>query len=712
MGDEIKNVDPMQEADGPLLRPRFVPEKPAQIRIDPARSIAGMFVIKFVEGSHVRLSANGLIVDEKAILAHTDEPQRLARAGLDAVMAAKELEAVSETLRTFHDSDGFAISSMFRPPDFVYSMEDIKADMPFQEKDELEQRAGEELADLDLYYVAFANEFKNLDAQQDFMNRLNALRIIEQVYAAVPAEGADPPPTPDISGAQGYLGPAPMGLDAFYAWGQRGGRGEEVRLIDVEYDWVTDHEDFPPASQMFCDGRPFIAGLGRRGAPYVRDGSEHGTAVMGIIASPMNGLGITGFAINVQYGLVSTVRTLDWAWAGLVALFSGENLHGRASSVLVANAIQFAVDQLRPGDILLVEQHVPGPGAGRPSTGDPQWEYVAMEYYQECFDVIRRATARGIVVVEAAGNGSQNLDTIPYGRRFFPNVRHSRALLVGGSGPGDNRPNGSTNSSQRLDVHAWGDNVVTIGYGIEVNNLNTPPFEGTRPSNRLYSNGFGGTSSASAIIAGAVASLQGICRTSGRPPLMPIQLANILSATGSPQQGTISEIEDRPIGKQPDLRSAIPQAIASGGFNGPGIYFIRSKWSRKVLDIDISWFRGQDNGQPLVQQDFHGGLNQQFEVVSAGPGPFWVFPRHTRRKVLDVTGISTADGAGLQQWALVNGANQRFLIEPWNGYYRIMATHDGKVLDVAAFSQDNGARIQQWTWLRGDNQLFEFIPVR
>lgn len=708
MGNEIKDVDSTQGAEGPLLRPRFVPEKQVQVSIDPAHSIAGMFVIKFVEGSHVRLGATGLMVDEKAILAHPEEQQRLARADLDALMAVKELDVVSETLRVFRDSYGFDINYMFRPPDFVYSAEDAKADMPFQEKDELEQRAGEELADLDLYYIVFAREFKSLEVQQDFMNRLNPLHIIEQVYATVLAEGADPPPTPDLSGSQGYLGPAPMGLDAFYAWGQRGGRGEEVRLMDIEYDWVTDHEDFPPASQMFCDGRPLIPGLGGRGAPYVRDGSEHGTAVMGIIAAPMNGRGITGFAVNVQYGLSSTVRTLDWAWAGLVALFSGENLHGRATSVLVANAIQFAADQVRPGDILLVEQHAPGPSTGRPSSGDSQWEYVAMEYYQECFDVIRRATARGIIVVEAAGNGSQNLDTLPYGRRFFPNVRHSGALLVGGSGPGDNQPNGSTNSSQRIDVHAWGGNVVTIGYG----DGNDTPFDMSRPINRFYTQQFGGTSSASAIVAGAVSSLQGIRRAAGRPPLTSVQLTNILSTTGSPQRGTVLEIEARPIGKQPNLRAAIPRAISSDGFNGPGIYFIRSKWSGKVLDIDISWFRGQDNGQPLVQQDFHGGLNQQFEVVSAGPGPFWIFPRHTRRKVLDVTGVSTTDGAGLQQWTLVNGGNQRFLIEPWNGYYRIMATHDGKVLDVTAFSRDNGARIQQWTWLEGDNQLFEFISVR
>jgi serine protease len=701
MGHEVKNPEVMQESEGPLLQPRFVPEKPEKIIIDPASSIAGLFIIKFVEGSHMRLSEKGLMVDEKAILSNPGEQQRLARAGLNFDMVMAELEGVSQVLYAFRDSHGFELNYIFRPADFLYSVDDAKADTPFREKDELEQRAREELADLDLYYVAFAKEFKDLDAQQNLMNQLNMFRIIEQVYAAVPTEGAQT--TPDISAQQGYLGSAPTGLDALYAWNQPGGRGDGVRLIDVEYDWVTDHEDFPPASQMFWGGRPRCA--------YDGNGSEHGTAVMGIIAAPGNGLGITGFAPNIQYGLSSVCRPFDYAWGGIVATFSGEAFGGRANNVVVANSIQLAADGLLPGDILLIEQHTPGPSTGQPCPEGGncgQWEYVAMEYYQESFDVIRRATARGVIVVEAAGNGTQNLDMAIYGRRFAPNIRHSGALLVGGSGAGDNMPNGSTNSSQRIDVHAWGANVVTLGYGID----GVAPFDNARPINRFYRNSFGGTSSASAIIAGAVASLQGIRRTSGYPPLTPVQLTNILNATGSPQRGTTLEIEARPIGKQPDLRAAIPRATATGGFTGPGIYVIRSKWSSKVLDIDISFFRGQDNGQPLVQQDFHGGLNQQFEIVSAGPGPFWIFPRHTRRKVLDVTAVSTADGAGLQQWSLVNGANQRFLIEPFNGYYRIMATHDGKVLDVTAFSRENGARIQQWTWRGGDNQLFEFIPVR
>ncbi|HYG83113.1 MAG TPA: RICIN domain-containing protein, partial [Pyrinomonadaceae bacterium] len=243
----------------------------------------------------------------------------------------------------------------------------------------------------------------------------------------------------------------------------------------------------------------------------------------------------------------------------------------------------------------------------------------------------------------------------------------------------------------------------------------TPPFDGApRPINRFYTNSFSGTSSASAIVAGAVASLQGARRASGRPALTPIELTALLRATGSPQLGGPAAVVARPIGVQPNLQAAINAATASaGGFAGPGFYVIRSKSSGKVLDVDVSWFRGQNDGQRLIQWDYHGGLNQQFEIADAGGGKHWLLPRHTGgRTVLDVSGMSPMNGATIHQWGLNHMDNQRFIIQPVGGYYRIIAAHSGKALDVPAFSRDNGVGIQQYQINGGDNQLFEFMPIR
>jgi hypothetical protein len=688
-----------------VLSPRVVWDKPAKITIDPARAIAGGFVIKFAEGSHVRLGANGLFVDDKAIQANAEEQLRLTRAGLNPADAALELANVSSLLSAAQSTYGFNVTWGLRPSSFVYSTSDPNADAPFREKGELEQRAGEELADLDLYYVVHAKDFHDLPAEQDLINRLNTSRVVEQVYPLAPAEGAQAAgPTPDISRQQGYLSPAPLGVDGLNARTRPGGRGEGVRLIDVEYDWVTDHEDFPPTDppQLFWGGRPLC--------PYVRSASSHGTAVMGVIAARNNGLGITGLAPNVQYGLSSVCRPADYAWAFLVALFSGDNVAGRTHNMAVANAIGLAASALRPGDVVLVEQHTFGPSTGVPceargSCGN--WEWVPMEYYPESFDVIRRATAQGVIVVEAAGNGSQNLDQAVYGNRFTSPGRHSNAVLVGASGAGDRRPASFSNSSARIDVHAWGMGVVTLG-SLNGDDTGPPPFDSPlRSPTRYYTNSFGGTSSASAIVAGAVASLQGARLASGRLPLMPTEVRTILHATGTPQAGAF----DRPIGAQPNLRAAIDLATsASGSFVGPGSYTIRSRSSGKVLDIDVAWWHGQDNGQPLMQWGSHGGLNQQFQVIDAGGGAFTLLPRHSL-KAVDVTAASLADHAPLQQWTRHGGDNQRFRIEPVGSFYRIVAVHSRKVLDVPDASRDDGARIQQMPWNGGDNQLFQFIPL-
>ena len=63
---------------------------------------------------------------------------------------------------------------------------------------------------------------------------------------------------------------------------------------------------------------------------------------------------------------------------------------------------------------------------------DPdQFEFVAMEYWDSYFDAIKNATARGIIVVEAAGNGGMDLDSSIYGGKFDRSVRDSGAILVG-----------------------------------------------------------------------------------------------------------------------------------------------------------------------------------------------------------------------------------------------------------------------------------------
>ena len=65
----------------------------------------------------------------------------------------------------------------------------------------------------------------------------------------------DPPPPPTVnwqndprSKNQGYLEPAPNGIDAKYAWTCTGGDGAGTNVVDLEYGWDLNHEDLVSTS--------------------------------------------------------------------------------------------------------------------------------------------------------------------------------------------------------------------------------------------------------------------------------------------------------------------------------------------------------------------------------------------------------------------------------------------------------------------------------
>jgi hypothetical protein len=100
------------------------------------------------------------------------------------------------------------------------------------EKEVLEQRSGRKLADKTLYYRMRAPAPIELAR---LIDELNALDIVERAYAEpLPMP---PPVTPDFTDMQGYLDPAPSGIDAAVADEVCGARGENVRVIDIEYSW-------------------------------------------------------------------------------------------------------------------------------------------------------------------------------------------------------------------------------------------------------------------------------------------------------------------------------------------------------------------------------------------------------------------------------------------------------------------------------------------
>jgi subtilisin family serine protease len=316
--------------------------------------------------------------------------------------------------------------------------------------------------------------------------------------------------TPSFESYQGYLGPAPHGIDAPAAW-RRGYRGAGVWFADVEGGWNTKHEDLPGDRITHVAGRP------------MRDPGwqAHGTAVLGEVVGRDNGKGVVGIAPDVERVFTASI-----------------------SGVAVADAIDRTARRLRAGDVLLIELQTAG----------PRGRWLPVEYWDDVYDAIRAATDRGVVIIEAAGNGAENLDHPEYERKFDRARRDSGAIMIGAGGPPrdgfrDREKLDFSNYGGRVDVQGWGRKVATLDYG----DLQAcDEAEDKAPRDRHYTNEFSGTSSASPIVAGAAVILEGVARAKGRV-LAPRELRDLLRRTGTPQAGDTS----LQIGPRPDLARAI-----------------------------------------------------------------------------------------------------------------------------------------------------------
>jgi len=334
------------------------------------------------------------------------------------------------------------------------------------------------------------------------------------VPGSTTASDSCPVKTPPYHERQGYLRQAPGGIDAPAAWAKPGGRGEAVWFADVEGAWNTAHEDVP-ADRIHAIGRPI------RGRLW----EMHGTAVLGEVLSRENDLGMVGIAPNVARVITSSV-----------------------ADVSAAAAIDLAQAELRAGDVLLIELHAIG----------PRDRFLPMEFWDDVFEVIQIASARGVVVVEAAGNGAEDLDHEDYKGKLERRGRDSGAIMVGAGAPAvdgwtDRSRLDFSNYGSRVDVQGWGRMVATLDYG---------DLQGCDATGRKYTEQFGGTSSASPIVAGAALLVESIVKTEKGCPLSPRDLRALLVATGSPQTDGPHGRAKQNIGPRPDLSGAIKRALA------------------------------------------------------------------------------------------------------------------------------------------------------
>ncbi|TET45145.1 T9SS type A sorting domain-containing protein [candidate division TA06 bacterium] len=414
------------------------------------------------------------------------------------------------------------------------------------------------------------------------------LEALDGIMLARPVPKPTPPPLPpDYEPQQGYLDPAsstPTGIDAEYAWTQPGGDGTGVTVCDLEYSWKYNHTDIPKALNSQINSNVFD--------PFSDD--NHGTAVIGELVSDTSGSwGTTG----ICYG--ASLKTC------------GTNYGSPTPTWNVPGAMTVAIANLTAGDVILLEQQWDYTGS---------WGFVPIEWwlnyspspqsYNGVYAAIVNAVSNGIHVVEAGGNGNIDTDLLTW-------YGNSGAIIVGAGGAytGGFYPEGDlerlsfSSYGSRFDLQGWGEDVVTTGYG---------DLYSAEGDTLWYTNSFSGTSSASPIVAGAVACCVGYwtANISSTPP-SPAYVRTLLTNTGTPQIFPPSGS----IGPRPDLAAAFaampPPSLTVTNTNDTGTGSLR-------------WAITQANTRP--------GLDTiDFNIT--GPGPHTIQPPTPLPSITDMSGV-------------------------------------------------------------------------
>lgn len=326
------------------------------------------------------------------------------------------------------------------------------------------------------------------------VQELKALPMVETAYAEpLPA----PPPSTSYVNLQRYLTAAPDGINSTFAKTYPGENGSQTTIFDLEYSWNYEHEDLTRArGALIANGTP--------SDPFADN--NHGTAVLGQMAADDNTFGVTGITPGVNLRLI--------------------NVYNRERGYDLLGALYITAFMSKPGDIILIEQQTWGP---TPQEAD----YVPVEWVPAYYDAIKALSDSGRIIVEAAGNGNQNLDDVTwYGSSFPMGKPHSGALIVGAGTHCDGTPSPRSrwflsNYGKRVNLQGPGECVATTGYGDL--NFNAGP-------NAYYTAYFSGTSSAAPVVAAAAASLiSAYKQLNNGAVLKPAEVAYILAITGTPQ---------------------------------------------------------------------------------------------------------------------------------------------------------------------------------
>lgn len=378
-------------------------------------------------------------------------------------------------------------------------------------------RSNEKIENLNNYYIYKCSDIKEIYQIRRMLKKYKCVEYCNREYRTIVTS----PPSNSYEGSQSYLHNSAVGINASTFWSTYSNRGVNVKIADIENGVNVNHQDlqsFTAVSNSSID-------------------ADHGTSVAGMLISKNNGWGTTGIVSDCQYFFFSS----------------------KSGNYNVASAISSAVaNYLNQGDIILLELAIT---QGPNYNGTPDFGSVPLEWDESIYQAILTASNNGVIVVEPAGNGSQNLNDAIYstghnGHYPFNGSKNSGAIMVGAGANSSNTQRSRLNFSNygsRVDLQGIGENVVTTGW----EGGSTTALYNLEGTNYYYTNIFRGTSSASPMIVGAIALIQSKYRQSnGGVSLSKDQILTALKATAKPQQAGSSNPVSQNIGGLPDVVAA------------------------------------------------------------------------------------------------------------------------------------------------------------
>lgn len=340
------------------------------------------------------------------------------------------------------------------------------------------------------------------------LETLNAVKYCSLINAQPVKSPSDiPPATPLYFDQQTYI--TDFGVNMTYAW-DIGLTGQGIRLRDIEGAFNPDHEEFNDKNVYY----------GLTLHPDIDD-LTHGTGVFGIMYADNGDYGVTGLCYGAEEVVMYPEISVEYGYD-------------------VIAAITESINDSTEGDIIIYELQTYG------ALGD----FGPAEYDSPIWDITKAATDAGIIVVAAAGNGSENMDDPAYAEYT---ARGDSGAIIVGAGSNDEFHNRLWFSTygQRVDIQGWGWGVLTAG--------NDSAFVINEDENQNYG-WFNGTSAATPIVASCAAVVQSYYHSVTGSYLNSIQMRELIKSTGT-LQGTELEGNIGPLPNMPEAIAAIDSML-------------------------------------------------------------------------------------------------------------------------------------------------------